>query len=229
MKQNYINYLNMAAGVIAGMRKEQALWENEPEMVSLFNSLVSLFDTVSSKYEFISGTDLSSYTTSKDNIFDRIIAVTYKLSRKMSAYAKIRNDVQILSLVDQSFTGLSRGPEQDAIKRCAAIADHAQKRLSDLVAFKVTENEISALRQSITDYGSHTGERSTVSSDKINTGKEIGDLIAQLREKFDILDDLVEGLIDDDGFIARYKSLRSIIDYGVGKTLKNKTAPKTVS
>jgi DNA-binding transcriptional MerR regulator len=227
MNQNQINYLNMAAGAIAGMRKEQALWENEPEIIAVFKSLVSVFDTISSKYEFMAGTSLPSYTTTKDNTFDRIIAATHKLARKLSAYAKIRSDFNLLPLVDVSVTGLSRGPEADVIKRCSAIADHAQKRLRELTSFKITEVELSDIKQLIADYNNHSGNRSTVSSDKLNTGREISSLISQLREKFDILDDLVEGLIDNDGFISRYKSLRSIIDYGVGKTLKNKSTENT--
>jgi hypothetical protein len=229
MKQNQINYLNMVAGTIAGMRKEQSLWENEPEIANLFNSVVADFDIISSKYEFLSGTDMPSYTATKDNAFDRIIAATFKLSRKLSAFAKIRNDFNLLPLVDVSLTGLSRGPESDVIKRCAAITDHAKSRLTELTNFKVTEAEIVSIRSMIDEFNNHSGTRSLVSSDKSNTGKEIGTLINDIRQKFDILDDLIEGLIDSEGFVTRYKSLRAVIDYGVGKTLKNKTTEKVVS
>ena len=36
---------------------------------------------------------------------------------------------------------------------------------------------------------------------------------------------MIEGFIEDDDMIARYKSARIIIDYGKGKTAKNITEP----
>jgi hypothetical protein len=229
MKQNQFNYLNMVGAVIAGMRKEQALWENEPEIGTLFTSIVSEYDMVNLKSESVSGTDTTGYTSAKDNAFDRLVAASFKLSRKLSAYAKLRNDFVLLPLVDISLTSLSRGPEKEVIARCGAIADQAQNHLSQLATFKVTESEISEVRELVGEYFQNSGDRSTASSGKSVTGKEIPEHIAALRHKLDTLDDLVEGLIDDAGFIARYKDLRMIIDYGKGKTLKNKETEKVTA
>jgi hypothetical protein len=229
MKQRQFNFLNMVNGVLAGFQKEQQLWEQEPEIVSLYNSIKADYDQVIAKGEDISGTDTTGYTFSKNDTFDRLTAATYKLARQISGYAKIKNDTKLLPLVDLSLTTISHGPEKEVLLRCAGIARQAESLLTVLAPFKVTAGAIAAIKQMVTECEQFSSDRTVASSGKVIGGRDIGTLISGLREKLDILDDLVEGLIDDDGFIARYKSLRVIIDHGKGKTLKNKVTEKVIA
>jgi len=222
MKQSQFNFLNMLGGVLNGMNNERSLWENEPEIVSEFSILESEYNKVTGLDESLSVTDTSGLTALKDNTFDRLMSTTYKLAKKMSAYAKKNNILTLLPLVSISYSALSRGPEPEAVSRCAGIADKASENLANLTSFKVTSAEIESIRQLIADYRQQSSERTAVSKDKPVKGSEISDKIKNLRSNLDIMDDLVKGLIDDRDFINRYKSWRSIVDYGKGKTLKNK-------
>jgi uncharacterized protein YeeX (DUF496 family) len=222
MKQTQFNFLNMLSGVLNGLNSERPVWENESEIVSLYDQLESEHNRIISLDGALSATDLTGYTAQKDNTFDQLIASTYKLAKKMSAYAKKNNIVTLLPLINISYSTLSRGPELEAVNRCAGIADKASELIDNLSSFKVTEAEIEAVRQLIEDYRKHAAERIAASKDKPVKGSEISQLLSNLRTNLDIMDDLVKGLIDDQGFIARYKSWRSIVDYGKGKTLKNK-------
>ncbi|HEX2935878.1 MAG TPA: hypothetical protein VHO72_11035 [Bacteroidales bacterium] len=226
MKQNQFNFHRMAENVIAGLDKEKSIWENEPEISALVETIRSSCRQIVEKGINISGTVTSSYTAPKNDCFDKVISATYKLCRKMSAYAKITNDGKLLPLVDLSMSSLSRGVEKEALLRCQSIAQQAEALLPALQKYKVTAEEISFIRQMIAECAEYTQRRSVANSGKVNDGKDISTIISDLRKSLDTLDDLIEGMIDDQAFINRYKSLRFIPDYGKGKTLKNKNNGK---
>ena len=222
MKQILINFLKMLGVVLNGMNNERSLWENEPEIASMYSELETEYNLVNSLSESVSATDPGGLTDLKDNTFDRLLSATYKLMKKMSAYAKKNNKLTLLPSVGISYSALSRGPEPEAVNRCAGIADKAMENLENMSTYKVTGADIENIRQLVNDYRQQSSERTTVSKDKSEKGAEIDGRIKHLRSNLDIMDDLVKGLIDDREFINRYKSWRSIIDYGKGKTLKNK-------
>ena len=78
------------------------------------------------------------------------------------------------------------------------------------------------IRQQIEDYNQHLEGHSTVKTSKTVSIHDISGQITSLNNHLIILDDMIEGIIDDDDMIARYKSARIVIDYGKGKTAKNK-------
>jgi len=225
MEQKSINFLKMISGVIAGMEQEKAVWEAETEIVSKHGSIKSLFDSIDGKNQSILSTDKTGYTSVKDNLFDNITEATHRLTRQMSAYAKINGNHVLLPLVDVSMSALTRGPEKEAVNRCAAIVEKAVQMLPQLATFKVKQEKLDEIRQQITDYNTSLDQRSTINTDLKISAEEINQGIASLRAMLDILDDLVEGIIEDEGFVARYKSWRKIPDYGKGKTLKNAEKP----
>ena len=226
MEQKQSNFLNMTAGVIAGLRKEESVWAGEPEIAALYNDIDKDYKLVIAKIDQFSGIEKTGSTTAKNNVLDIMCSKTYRLCRKMSGYAKTRNDATLLAKVDLSMSAISRGSELVVISRCASLANLAEERLEDLKAVKVTQDEINAIRQLFDEHSFHIDNRSTKTTDKSETGKEIDTIILSIRKKLDSLDDMIEGLLEDESFIARYNASRQIIDYGKGKTLKNKSKDK---
>lgn len=222
MNQKEINFLKMVFRVITGMNTEKEVWENETEVVGVFTHIESGYNAIEVKNLVILGTDTTGYTVSKNNLFDSITHQTHKLVLKMRAYAKIKKDYVLLPLVDLSYSGLSRGIEIDAINRCQALVDTATSLMPKLANFKVTEPMLTAIRNEIKEYNKSMGSRSTAGTSVIVSGGEIDEEISSLRSHLDTLDSLIEGVIEDESFIARYNDWRKIIDDGTGKTL-----PKT--
>jgi hypothetical protein len=54
------------------------------------------------------------------------------------------------------------------------------------------------------------------------TGEQISNDINKMSDQNDILDDLVEGAMEDNVIVRDYKAACVIEDHGKGKTLKNK-------
>lgn len=228
MKQSESNYLTMVQSLLANLRKDQAFWSQEPEIVSEVDAIESEFNQVKEGLDIISGLDPTGYTFSKNATFDTAIRSTYKLCRKMCVFARRNNDNVLLQFADQSESSLSAGIEKNAISRCSAIINKAETMMDVLSPFKITADELSNIRQLIEVYNQHIEGRSTIKTSKTVSIQDITDIINSLNNRLAILDDMIEGFIDDDDMIARYKSARIIVNYGKGKTTKKK-AESTVS
>ena len=100
--------------------------------------------------------------------------------------------------------------------------------LRGLSAYKITADELGQIRQQIAVYNQQLETRSTIKTNKSVSIQDISGRIALLDERFILLDDMIEGFINDEEMIARYKASRIVINYGKGKTVKNKAdAPAT--
>jgi hypothetical protein len=140
----------------------------------------------------------------------------------MCVYARRQNDLTLLQFVDHSINSLSAGIEKVAISRCSALVSRAESLIESLSSYKITADELLSIRQHIEVYNQHLEGRSTVKTNKTVSIHDVSGQITLLNNRLTILDDLIEGFIEDEDMIARYKSARIIIDYGKGKTAKNK-------
>jgi hypothetical protein len=222
MNQVEFNFLNMTDRTLAFMNANTVLWVNDPEIKEVVNIIVLERTGAGEKGALESGLSGKGHTAAKNNTFDSFVAKTYKLSKKISAYVKTKGLLSLLPMVDLSLSALSRGPEKEVVNRCRAIAEIARTNMTGLATFKVTTDEVELINTLISDYQSHIDNRSTTNISKSSSRDDVAVHISNLRTKLDLLDDLVEGLMDDDAFIRSYKSARAIDDYGKGKTLKNK-------
>lgn len=222
MKQSEANYMNMVQATLADLKNDQSYWSDEPEIVTEVAAIESEYNLIIGNQNIVSGLDPTGYTKTKNTAFDRIISSTYKLCRKICIYARRQNDEVLLKLADHSMNSLSAGIEKDAISRCTAIVIKTESMLRSLTAYKITADELMQIRQQIGVYNQQLETRSTIKTNKSVSIQDISGRLASLDKRLTLLDDMVEGFIDDEEMIARYKASRIVINYGKGKTVKNK-------
>jgi hypothetical protein len=212
----------MVQSVLANLKSDELIWSGEPEIVSEVSAIQSEFDQVNEDLEHVSGLDPTGHTKSKNSVVDTTLKATFKLCRRMCIYARKQNDLALLNFADHSENSLSAGTEKEVINRCAAIVSKAQSMANILSPYKVTAEGLAEIRQLIETYEKHIETRSTVKTDKSVSIQDISGQIGSLKNRLDLLDDMIEGLIEDEEMIARYQMARMVINYGAGKTLKNK-------
>jgi hypothetical protein len=221
MEQDVVNYLNMIGGVLNTLRKDNPIWEKETEMTDVVTLVETDYLSVLNLSKNIKGLQTTGLTDLKDFTFDLITRKTLKLSKKLSAYAKKNKKLDLLALVNYSYSSLSEGMQKDAITRCKAILDAATTNLANLTSFKATADEITTIKQNISDYEGYLDNRSSTTATRTTSVSEVSTLVSNIRDNIDILDDIVEGVLEDEGVIARYLASRKIVDYGKAKTAKN--------
>jgi len=222
MQQVNSNILNMVQSVLASLNKDIANWADEPEIVAEVNDLEKKYNIATSLTNQLSGINSKGYTTTKDNLFDLIMASTLIICKRLCVYARRTNDHTTLTLANHSLNSLARGMEKDAISRCAAIVNKAESMLTVVAQYKITATDVETIRGHIADYNTSIGERSSVKTSKSVMTQDLSTVISDIRRHLEMLDDLIEGFITDSDVMARYKTARIIHDYGKSKTSRNK-------
>jgi hypothetical protein len=163
----------------------------------------------------------AGYTKRKDAHMFEILEHAFQLSLKLRSYAKVTQDHVLQEAVDYSYTALERGPQQLVLQRCQRIAQHARDHLPELAAYRVTEEEVTALEQLLSMTEPMTPARNVILGSRKTATGNIPELIGQARKQLDTLDDLVEGIIDDETFVSTYFNVRQVNER-VGRSATSK-------
>jgi hypothetical protein len=230
MEQTDSNYLKMVDATLADLDKDKSFWEDDAEIKETVDAIVAAKNNVTEKNRTIPALVTTGYTSDKNNAYERAKKKALKLCKKLSGYAKKKRNNGLLAQVDYSKSSLSRGTEKEVIDRIQAILTTATTLLTVLTTFKVTAAEIADIKADITEYQGKIDNRSNTGTEKTVTVAAVDTDLSELHYQLDILDDLIEGFSDDEGFIARYKKSRVVIDYGKDKTkANNKTVANTAA
>jgi len=141
----------------------------------------------------------------------------------MYLYARHHNDEIIMKLVDHSESTLANGSERVVIRRCHRILSRAEWMHYYLKPYKVSAMQLKKLHELIDDYGQYHGDQSKVEIRHLAHKPNVSHQIAELKERLNILDELLEGLIKNDKFILEYQNSKIIIDYSkISKQVQNR-------
>jgi len=222
MKQLYSNFLTMVKAVIASLVKDQQAWSSEPEIVTEMASVQSDYQTAETLAVDLSGKNPKSYTTATNESYEQMLVLCIQLCHRMRVYAHRLNDSIVLSFFKYNRYTIIKGSRTEVVDRCTAMINEAQKILPQVANFKVDQAFLDSIRLTISDYGTKTDAHSNLVQDKkVKNQQSLPDVVHSIRQHLTVLDDLVEGFIDDQDVIFRYKQARLTVNYGKGKTLKN--------
>jgi len=229
MKQLYSNLLTMLATMLASVKKDQAAWSGETEIAVEIAAIETEYHELKTIIDQLSGLDSRGYTDAGNQEFELIVSLTLKLCKKLCVAARRTNDSALLQLANHSQSSLHAGKHKEVISRCTAIVNKAESKFGVVQSYKVTLDEITIIRQHISTLDTNIDNRSNVNTDKTTLNQHrLPELVHSIRERLIILDDMVEGFIDDEDVVARYKQSRVTVNYGKSKTAKNQTGTATV-
>jgi len=213
MKQSEENFLNMVHSVLDTIKKNQSIWTAESAIVKEVIAIEHDYNLILGNLNLDSRLDSGiRYDTLNDDL-NSIVRATIKLCRRMYLYARHHNDEIIMKLVDHSESTLTNGSERVVIRRCHRILSRAEWMLYYLKPYKVSAIQLKKLHELIDDYGQHHGDQSKTEIRNFAHKPNVSHQITELKERLNILDELIDGLITNSKFISEYRNSKIIIDY----------------
>jgi hypothetical protein len=213
MKQKETNYLTMTGSVIQLLEDNSEKWQ---DITHIANSVQQIKSTANSTREAARIQDKSNtkgYTNEKHTLFLRMTLNIEKLVRKARAYARMNKDEQLLNLVDHSLSSIQDGSDEETLIRCENIAAGVENIKDTLISeFGLDETILAQINEDITAIRNLVNQRTDTNSKGTAATASIKDNIKELRTHFELLDDLVYGIIDDNDFLKIYSNTRQIID-----------------
>jgi len=210
MKHFDENFLDMVLGVLDNLKAGQIFWSKEPVIVSVVNEIERDFNLILGNLNVNSRLEPAGRPAANQAL-EMIIRTTLKLCRRMYIYARNKNDNIILKLINHSENTLASGSDKEKIRCCMTILSRAEWMHYFLEPYKVDSEYLTQLRHLLESY-SLNDDHNRAMSGQMGLVHGLSDQINDLKDKIELLDELIEGLIKNDNFISRYHESRLIID-----------------
>ncbi len=150
------------------------------------------------------------YVNQKNKQLTVFFRKIYKLECKLSFYAKVNGDQELLndvSIPESTFDDIS---EKKALIKCSTILKRGNEYLSKTADYGITTDELENLTKELSDLEKMHPTIGLITNDRKSAGRSIKNLIAEGRLLLDKQDDAFEGMIDDGAFIDGWFAVRKI-------------------
>ena len=155
--------------------------------------------------------DTTEQTRTKNELMADLVDRTAKVALKARGLAKVTGDSKLLNRVNFSRYDIADKSDQYSLDTVGAILKAVEEEKTALVqGYNLFHGEIDALEALAARVDTLITERRvSASSGKASTAN-LSEAIGELRQAWDVMDDLVEGIIEDEDFIETYNNSRRI-------------------
>jgi hypothetical protein len=221
MKDGQSNYLNMVNAVLTLFEGNKAAWNGVVVVVDGFDRLkatgLSLNDAAAKQKD----SDPKGHTAAKERSRDALENLLYRVALRVRSYARtVDNDV-LVSKTLFSRSELDRLKTNDLLTLGRVVRDACAENIDALEVYQVEQSTVDSLSELIDRTAELYAKRDTVVDQRMEATGHLVQLFGQARKQLKALDDLVEGYVEDDTFVAEYFNARRIHDL---KGRKAKTA-----
>jgi hypothetical protein len=155
--------------------------------------------------------DTVAKTQTKNELLAELVRRTYKLARKISGLAKLTNDNDLLYQVQFSPSEIADGSDLKTLNTVNKILQAAKSKEAILAQdYNMAEGEIDDLQAIASRVDSILDERLVSSSTGKASTANLSEAFSELREVWSVMDDLIEGIIENEDFIETYENTRKI-------------------
>lgn len=212
MNQNDQNLQAMLKSTISVMESHADRWNKVRVIADTVTALKGTDGQIDTTARQQAVNNSAGYTAEKDQCKDEMLRQSLKIGHKVTAWALAGGNQAVLPLTDFSQTSLERGTEAEITHRCRVILETAEKNLPALAAYLVTKADLTNLQAAIDKFAASTRERNLVAGDRKQATRSLPELVAAARELLYRLDKMMDSMVDDPAFVARYHDARQIVD-----------------
>jgi len=161
--------------------------------------------------------DRSGDTAAKKQLRATLIAQAMDISRRVVAYASNEDNYELRELVNYSEGRLKLASDTKLVSSCQVIAENANANLGALDTYGITDEMISTLQTSITNFSNAIPKGRIDAAASSNATKQLATLFKTLATNWDKIDTLVEMVrTSEPNFYNEYQKVRKVIETGTG-------------
>jgi hypothetical protein len=210
MTKRQNNYLNMVVAVLKHFDNYTSIW-------SEINLILMILEKVRSIVKAILATAIKQaennpvgYTASKEQTRDILETMLYQIALRVRTYARITDNKVLVEKTRFSRSSLDLLGNNDLVIVSNMLADACTEHLAELVDYQVDQAMVDKLQELATQTKTLYAQRDTVIDERMEATARLQQLFTQVRKQIKILDDMVEGYIEDDTFVTTYFNARRI-------------------
>jgi hypothetical protein len=227
MRDVQSNYFNMMNAVVQHFDDNSNVWTNNQLVVGGVNSLKATGEAVKTAAAKQKNTDSKGHTAAKERARNELESLVYRTAVRLRTYARLTNNDVLTAKLNFSQSALGRMKHNDLLTCSRVVAAACQEYLPELANYQIDSAAVNQLLQSIELTSSLYAERDTVVDQRVEATADLEKLFVVARSQLKVLDDLVEGYLDDETFIATYFNARKVHDLKGRKAKTGEQSPES--
>jgi hypothetical protein len=146
----------------------------------------------------------SAGTAAKNLALELCVEKAYLLCRRICAWGRKNGRTEVVQAVNFSESDLKYGAEDERIRRLELVIRYATENKTELAAYKVNDAAIDDLQTAVNTANALRGKRNDKMNHRIFSTANIEAQFEKSVHQLELLDDEVEGLIDNKEFVDTY-------------------------
>ena len=176
-----------------------------PVIAEYKKKIEALLEDVELHKDGQSAGDTTAKTKTKNELLTDLVKRSAKLARKASGLAKVTDDNELLSAVNFPEYKIIDGTDRDTLDVVDKILNAARAKEAVLMEqYNLVEGEIASLQAIVERVYDLLDERRVSSSSGKASTSNLSEAIDELRDAWDVMDDLIEGIVDNEEFLDTY-------------------------
>ena len=191
-------------------KQNRKTWVKKGIILEIFEDLEKTEKELDEVAQLQRDKDPGGFVEKKNLSIQNFVKRAYRLSCKLSLFARKTNNSVLLHDVDIAESTFVRESEISTLKLCSTIIAHGSEHLSQIEKYEVTKEEVDQLSVDLEELKKMPTEINLLSNERKSATREIKDLIVDTRDTLNDLDDAFEGMINDENFLEGWFEARKI-------------------
>lgn len=209
MNRAQSNFFNMGKSVY-DLFYNSSMWQDIPLLASSVEKVGKLCMRIGDEVVKQQKNNTMGYTATKERERTLLEDRLFRVATCVKLFALTEDDNVLLQQVSFSRTFIDNLALNSLLATARAVADSASENLEDLEPFKVTQEDINELQDSIAATEEINAHRDTVQSEHTENTAHLKLLISALRKELNVMDVQVKVFITDEEFLRTYFIARRV-------------------
>ena len=190
--------------------------ENLPNFAANREELMQMIEAIL----IMTGVQITSKTGITDNknqLREKLITMIGDYARKLAAYAKLNNNLELFHEINFSESKVRNAPDTVVMDYALLVQNKAADHMADLTVYQITEESQTALSEAMGNYFNYIGKPGVSRNEMTQNNTQLRQYFKQADAALDRMDAAVEVIrLSDESFYNTYRSSRKIIYNGRG-------------
>ncbi len=209
---------------ISYLHKNENWWTKWAVLATTINKLEASENELDASFKVQDASNPGGQVARKNELIDTFYHRTYRLGRKLLLFAKVTGNQAVLNDVSFTESSLHKLSEKESLIKCHSILQLGNKYLDQTAEYGITSAELNALTSDLSELEALQPSIGMITNDRKSAVRSVKVLIKEGSFILDMLDDGLEGIIEDDNFLEGWFAIRKI----KGRPIYHKVNPPTM-
>jgi len=209
---------------ISYLHKNENWWTKWAVLATTINKLEASENELDASFKVQDASNPGGQVARKNKLIDAFYHRTYRLGRKLLLFAKVTGNQALINDVSFNKSSLHKLTEKEAMIKCHSVLQLANKYLDNTADYGITADELKTLASDLSNLETMQPSIGMITNDRKSAVRSVKVLIKEGSFILDMLDDGLEGIIEDDNFLEGWFAIRKI----KGRPVYHKVNPTTL-